>query len=276
MNAANAALWYIESHFREDVSLDEVASVAGVSRYHLSRLFSSVMGCSISQYVRGRRLTEAAKVLANGAPDILTVALDVGYGSHEAFTRAFREQFGVTPESVRARRDLENLQLVEAILMNQEEWAKLETPRFLNRDTFLVAGLGDHYIGDSSAGIPELWQRFEPLLGNIPGQIGETAYGVVYNTDEAGSMDYIAGVEVADFSRLTTELKSVRIPAQRYVVFTHRDHVSTIRRTWHTIWAKWIPESGHQVVDAPVFERYPKEFDGRTGLGGLELWVPVK
>jgi AraC-like DNA-binding protein len=58
--------------------------------------------------MRGRRLSEAARVLANGGPDILSVALDFGYGSHEAFTRAFRDQFGLTPESVRAQRHLDN------------------------------------------------------------------------------------------------------------------------------------------------------------------------
>ena len=58
-------------------------------------------------------------MLANGGPDILTVALDFGYGSHEAFTRAFRDQFGLTPELVRAQRHLDNVDLVEAIKMDE-------------------------------------------------------------------------------------------------------------------------------------------------------------
>src|SRR5262245_16872676 len=87
------ALWYIESHFAEEITLDDVAAVAGVSRYHLSRTFGLATGSGLMAYVRGRRLSEAAKALAAGAPDILGVALDWGYGSHEAFSRAFREQF---------------------------------------------------------------------------------------------------------------------------------------------------------------------------------------
>ena len=55
------------------------------------------------RYARARRLTEAARVLAKGAPDILNVALEADYGSHEAFTRAFRDHFGMTPEAVRTR-----------------------------------------------------------------------------------------------------------------------------------------------------------------------------
>ena len=68
----------------------------------------------------------------------------------------------------------------------------------------------------------------------------------------------------------------VRIPEQRYAVFTHRDHISTIRRTVNTIWNHWLPASGLKAADAPNFERYDENFDPLTGNGGLEIWVPVK
>ena len=107
MNPAGKALWFIESHFAQDITLDDVANAAGVSRYHMSRAFGVATGHSIMRYVRGRRLSEAARCLVNGAPDILTVALEAGYNSHEAFTRAFRDHFGLTPEMIRAQGSLE-------------------------------------------------------------------------------------------------------------------------------------------------------------------------
>ena len=102
------------------------------------------------------------------------------------------------------------------------------------------------------------------------------AYGVCCNGDDSGNFDYIAGVEVSDFSDLPREFARVRIPEQRYAVFTHAEHISTIRRTVNTIWNHWLPASGLKAADAPNFERYDEKFDPVTGNGGLEIWVPVE
>jgi AraC family transcriptional regulator len=276
MNAVGRALWFIESHFSRELTLDEIASVGCVSRFHLSRAFGVATGHSIMRYVRGRRLTVAAKALSNGAPDILTVALEAGYGSHEAFTRAFREQFGFTPEQVRAQRRVDNLELVEPIKMDETLITNLEPPRFEDGHALLVAGFGERCTCETVAGIPALWQRFAPHIGSVPGQTGNVAYGVCHNGDGAGNFDYVCGVEVADFARLPAEFARVRIAAQRYAVFSHRGHVSTIRRTWTTILSTWLPESGFEAADAPDFERYDERFDPATGMGVIEIWVPVK
>jgi AraC family transcriptional regulator len=276
MDPVGKALWFIESHFAGEITLDDIAAAGGISRYHMSRAFGVATGRSAMRYVRGRRLTEAARSLANGAADILAVALDAGYGSHEAFTRAFRDQFGLTPEQVRAQRHLDNLELVEPIKMDQTLIADLEPPRFENGKPLLIAGLGARYTCESSKAIPAQWQRFAPHIGNVPGQIGRAAYGVCCNSDDAGNFDYICGVEVADFSELPAEFSRVRLPEQRYAVFTHHEHISTIRRTVNTIWNKWLPESKHEAADAPDFERYGESFDPQTGTGGVEIWIPIK
>jgi AraC family transcriptional regulator len=276
MGPVEKAVWYIESHFAEPLTLDGLAEEAGVSRFHLARAFAAATGQSAIRYLRGRRLSEAAKALAAGAPDILATALEAGYGSHEAFTRAFRDQFGTTPESVRALRCLDSLQLVEPIKMDESLILDLARPVIAKSKPLLVAGLGERYTSDSSKAVPALWQKFQPHLGHVPGQIGAVAYGVIHNVDDDDNFDYIAGVEVADFSALTGEFARVRIPAQTYAVFTHHDHISSIRRVFHTIWSKSLPEGAYKPADAPIFERYGPEFDGHTGMGGFQIWVPIK
>ena len=102
------------------------------------------------------------------------------------------------------------------------------------------------------------------------------AYGVLCNGDDAGNTEYISGVEVSDFARLPKEFGRLRIPAQRYAVFAHRGHISTIRRVWSTIFNKWLPESGCGLAEGPEFERYGEEFVPATGNGGFEIWIPIK
>jgi AraC family transcriptional regulator len=276
MNPVGKALWFIESHFAQPLTLDDIANGGCVSRFHLARAFEAATGFPVMRYLRGRRLSEAARRLASGAPDILTVALDAGYGSHEAFTRAFREQFGLTPEALRARGHLDNLAIVEPIKMDQTLLDHLEPPRFEDGQPFLVAGLNERYSCDTGKAIPSQWQRFGPHFGKVPTQVGNVAYGVCHNADDAGNFDYLCGVEVSDFSTLPAELNRLRIAPQRYAVFTHREHISTIRRTMNTIWNSWLPASGHAPADAPIFERYDERFDPVSGMGGLEIWLPLK
>ena len=276
MNAVAKALWFIESHFADEITLAEIAHVGGVSRFHMVRAFGVTTGHSVMRYVRGRRLSEAARALAKGAPDILNVALDAGYGSHEAFTRAFREQFGLTPEAVRSGGTLTGFLLVEAFAMNETSKTTLGVPRMEDGRALLVAGLKEHFIFETVVGIPALWQRFSPHIGNVPGQVGRVVYGVSFNTDDAGNFDYVAGVEVSDFASLPKDFARVRITGQRYAVFLHEGHVAGTRTTCMAIFNDWLPASGYQFADAPLFERYDERFDGQTGMGGFEIWVPVK
>jgi AraC family transcriptional regulator len=276
MNPANRALWFVERHFSGELSLDDIAAQSGVSRFHLSRAFAMATGKSLMAYVRGRRLTEAARALAKGAPDILSVALEAGYGSHEAFTRAFREQLGLTPEAVRAQGHVDNLALVEPLTMDQTVLENLAPPRFVDGKPLLLVGIGAHYNCETSAGIPAQWQRFLPHFGNVPGQVDRRAYGVKYNFDDDENFDYLCGVEVADFSRAPQGWEHLRVAEQRYAVFTHSEHISTIRRTWSTVWNTWFPSSGHQVADAPHFELYGEDFDAHAGTGGVEIWIPIR
>jgi AraC family transcriptional regulator len=102
------------------------------------------------------------------------------------------------------------------------------------------------------------------------------AYGVKYNFDDEENFDYLCGVEVADFSRVPAGWATLRVAEQRYAVFLHKDHISEIRRTWSTVWNSWFPSSGHQIADAPHFELYPETFDSQTGMGGVEIWVPLR
>lgn len=277
MNAIGKAVWFIESHFAKDISLDEIAETAGLSRCHLSRVFGLTTGRSISGYIRARRLSAAAAALADGAPSILVVALDAGYNSHEAFTRAFRDHFGVTPEVVRNRGHIGDLDLMEPIRMDTAPLPKLEEPRFETTPAMLMAGLQQTYDYGGNAGIPSQWQQFNAYFGEIPGQVGNVAYGICTQEDgEDNSFQYMTAVEVRGTDGLPAGFRSLKLPAQIYAVFAHRGHISGIQATCHAIFTDWLPSSGYKHAGLPdLIERYDDRFDPRTGMGLTEIWIPV-
>ena len=111
----------------------------------------------------------------------------------------------------------------------------------------------------------------------MPGQVGSDSYGVCWNAGPDCSFEYLAGVAVSSPDRLPTGFKTLEIDPRRYAVFVHAGHVSTIPETIDAIWTRWAPDCGLRVShDAPCFERYTPEFDPGTGLGGMEVWVPLE
>ncbi len=87
--------------------------------------------------------------------------------------------------------------------------------------------------------------------------------------------DYVCGVAVSSLAELPPELSGVRVPPHAYLAFQHRGHVSGIAGTWRAIMDGWLPASGVRMADAPCFERYAEDFDPNTGLGGMEIWIPI-
>lgn len=276
MSLTDKAIWVIERNLSRPLTLSELADACGVSRFHLAHAFGEAVGLSVMQYVRSRRLTEAARSLALGdAPDILNLALDAGYGSHEAFTRAFRAQFGTTPEMVRREKTVEDLSMIEAMKTSGNNGVRVAPPRFVSGVPMLLAGLSERHPFGALQGIPAQWQRFMACYADIPDKVTPIPLGVSANMDDDGNFEYVCAVEVSRVSTLPRGLTLLRVPAQSYAVFQHREHVSTIGATYSAIWNTWLPAHQRSAADGPCLERHLETFDPKTGLGGVDIWIPL-
>jgi len=154
--------------------------------------------------------------------------------------------------------------------------AGLELPRFENGLEMLIAGLMESYTSETRVNIPAQWEHFAPHIGRVPGQIGTTAFGVCTSCQPNSGFEYLTGVEVTSPAALPPEFTSVQIPPQRYAVFSHLKHVSELPETITKIWSLWLPDSGLKAAVSPSFERYTEEFNPQTGMGGMELWIPIQ
>jgi AraC family transcriptional regulator len=276
MDPIGKALWLIETDLEGRLDLQDIADACGLSRFGMARAFVVATGWPVMRYAKARRLSRAARRLADGAQDILGLALEAGYGSHEAFTRAFREQFGITPEALRASGQLDGIELREAMRMQPTTTYPLAEPRFELGEELLIAGLGERFSVDKSQGISSLWQRFVPYIGKVPGQQGWETFGLCHSPDEDGSFEYIAGVRVSRVDELPPGFTHQRLPARRYAVFRHTGHISSIHETFAAIFQRWLPASGMLAADAPEFERYSADFDPMAGKGRVDIWVPLR
>ena len=277
MTLTNKILWVIERNLHQTLTLADLAETCGVSRYHLAHAFGEATGQPVMHYLRGRRLTIAAEALASGAPDILCLALDSGYNSHEAFSRAFRAQFGITPEMVRRTATTEDLTMVEPMNYADNNTTELAPPRFVQSEAFLAVGLAQHHPFKQPHNIPIQWQTFmSTLYPDVPHKRDDAPVGISGGMDDDGNFEYVCASEVSKFSDTPRGLIEMTILAQRYAVFRHEGHVSAIGATYDAIWNKGLPASGAQAADAPCIERHLLTFNPKTGMGGVDIWIPIR
>lgn len=265
-------IWKIETGLDRPITVEGLARDCAVSAFHMCRVFQHSCGMSIMSYVRARRLSKAAEAIAFGQENIISIALDAGYASHAAFTRAFAGYFGVLPSTVRAAQSCAELSLMEPLTMKKDMIVDIPKPQIKERGAFRVVGLSAQCSFDDIGGIPGLWQDFNRREGEVEGQVPGTSYGVCCDADETGRFRYVAGLEAEG---RTDGMDAVDIPAGRYAVFHHEGHISDLPKTVYTVWNKSLPDLGVELAKAPDFEVYGPRFDPESGRGGVEIWIPI-
>ncbi|MGF6489698.1 GyrI-like domain-containing protein [Pseudomonas frederiksbergensis] len=160
--------------------------------------------------------------------------------------------------------------------MDEQTSAEKAEPRFENGHFMLIAGLGGRFTADTTKAIPDLWEKFIPEMGKIPGQKSEVTYGICCNPDGKGGFEYIAGVEISKLDDLPEKYRWIEVQPQKYAVFEHKGSLDTLPQTFQYIWKTWLPKSGHEAADAPEFERYSEDFNPKLNTGVLEIWLPLK
>jgi AraC family transcriptional regulator len=270
------ALWWIETSGDRPITVAEIAEGAGVSVFHLTRSFAAITGIPPARYLRMRRLTQAAHRLARGGEPIVEVALGAGYGSQEAFTRAFTTAFGVTPAAAGRGVPIPPYLLQESITMPETETnPPLMPPRFETTEARQIIGLSARYSFETNGAIPAQWVEFCTRAEAAGLPLTAESFGVCHDMAEDGTFAYLAGVE-AKGRALPEGSARITIPAGRYAVFTHRGPAATLRDTVGAIWSSYLPQAEFKTTGKPDFELYPAGYDPTDPEGRVELWVPVE
>lgn len=274
----------IESAIEEPLTVKTVAEAAGLSVFHFCRYFRAMTGDSVMGYVRARRLSLAVPRLSESDDRLIEIAFDAGFESQEAFTRAFKRRFGVTPGAVRRGRawiEPARLQpsLSELCLKARQEGMTME-PTFKKLSAMKIAGLRQRVMKAAPSQIPALWETLNDRMADYRDAVQGTAYGVCLHTPEAGpdGFDYLAGLEVGEF--VPVGMTAITLPQQEYAVFSFRlastDLSLEFRKAYGFIFETWLPNSGYRMAQAADFERYQKHrFDAQTLMGEVDIFLPV-
>ena len=272
-------LAYIEAHQREPINVAELATVAGFSPYHFSRLFTARFGESVMSYVRICRLQSAALRLTGDAPPaLIELAFDCGFESQEAFTRAFRRRYGVPPGQF--KRDAVTQKPKENLMPDITTSARVEQMKDLvRRDAFAVAGVRAQFDEQNKSGIPALWPRLIRALP-LAGQAGMLTYGVCWMENKAeGRFNYLAGVEVKGDAPLPEGFERLNIAAQDYAVFRLTVDGGPLHPQMQAampkIWGEMLPKSGLKVAQAPDLEIYPGDFEPMRKGSYVDIYIAI-
>jgi AraC family transcriptional regulator len=280
------AVEFIEQRLDRDVSLSDVAAAAGLSVYHFSRVFKGTVGDSVAAYIRKRRLTLAAERLAESGTPVMSAALDSGFESHEAFTRAFHKVFERPPADVKRsgippRMQVRSRpQLTPALLEHLTERISME-PEIRARSRFAVVGISRNFnprVPNARAQLVTVYPELQSRLGEIGNRVGGHRFQFVDafpNEPPDRIFNFAACVEVADLERMPEGMVGRWIDEQQYAVFTHKGQGSEIYKTVEYALGSWLPKSGRKLPEgAPSFELYDERYSGGPD-SVCELWLPV-
>jgi len=284
------AIDYIEDHLDEDLSTDSIAKVAGFSKWHFQMVFSSAVGDTLKEYVRKRKLTTAVVALGTTEKRILDIALDAGFESQEAFTRAFKQMYGKNPgecrkEGIKSILSLNKPKITMAYLDHLYGGINMQ-PVIKFVDEKKIVGMGTKFISalspdhDNLKVIPALWAKYVPRSQEIKSRISSADLGVCFDPGKEKSHPdecfYLAGTEVKSADEIPEGMMAMTIPAGQYAVFTHKGSIEKLNFTMKYIYGSWLPKSGQKLRDAPDLEIYDQRFRPDSEDSELDIYIPIQ
>lgn len=327
-------LRFIDIHLDEDLPVERLADVAAFSKYHFHRQFSELFGIGVYRYVQQLRLKRAAHQLAFRGDSILDIALQNGYESPEAFSRAFKKALGQSPSGFREQPQWESLYTSNAHGgRNRSERADIEGARSAGTGVYMpvhedaehrttsipvravdlcghvfqatselrrlhmkpqtgfediriidfpetrIAVLEHHgdpqRIGDTVRKFIE-WRK----LNHLPPRISATYNLLYHDPDQVAAQDFRMDICAATDKDIAANAHGViakTIPAGRCAVLRHIGSDDTLATTVHLLYAEWLPQSGEELRDFPLFFQRVKFFpDVAEHEAVTDVFLPLK
>ncbi|MCF7483028.1 AraC family transcriptional regulator [Vibrio sp. J1-1] len=291
INRIQNVLDYIHNNLELPLNVDNISQQSCWSRWQLQRVFQQHTGMSVAHYVRELKLSFAAERLINSAERSLDIAIELGFTSENAFSRAFKQMFSLSPREYRQKRQLYGVRQ-PFVLLPVSEASKLSA-RFADvkietKPAFSLKGVHHPINGlfssepDFQSTVPRLWTR----LGSIEKSLDQRAYLGVIDVANAhagnSQLEYWAGYQLETEASSTssndalTQLETLLVPQQSYAVITHSGRISKLAETLEWFILHWLPNSNYRSLDGYELEIYPQDYQPESENAQMQYWLPVK
>ena len=288
----NAALDYIEKNLTGEIDFSIVAQQAGCSSYNFQRMFSFVTDVPIAEYIRRRRLTQAAVELQNSDAKIIDIAMKYGYDSPVSFARAFANLHGITPSDAKQPgvelKAYPRISFQISIKGEKEMNYRIETKEAF--DIFGIETVASLSGEEGYISPAQLWQQchqngsYEKLFdasGDLPNFLTQDLCKIHgaenYRATEGNTFPYMLCSFVSDTSK-TDGYVVQHIPAQTYAIFPSEkfrwdeNFGEILGNLQKRFYSEWLPTANYERVPGANFEIY----GGDKDYGYIELWYPVR
>jgi AraC family transcriptional regulator len=286
ISAFNRLVDLVEKHLTEEFDVSALAREFGTTEYHLRRMFSSLAGMPLSEYVRRRRMTVAAADVIQGEGDLLSIAVRHGYSSTEAFGRAFLAVHGAGPGDVRRDGGPLRTQPQLRFRLTVEGSIPMDT-RIVDRPAFRLVGHAawvplihegiNPHIQEHITALPQQEHlRLKALSETEPGGLLQVCDDLDPDSTEGSELTYLHGVAVSRDTPAPEDLDTIEVRAGRWAVFrTAGPHPNALQKTWAATATEWFPSNPWRLRPGPSIVATLERADDFS-TANCELWLPIE
>lgn len=275
----NRSLDYMEENLDGEISYERAAQIACCSVFHYQRMFSYIAGIPLGEYLRRRRMTEAAFDLQTGGLKVIEAALKYGYESPTSFNRAFQGVHGVSPAAARTEgvglKAYPRISFTISIRGDAEMNYKIET-----KDAFRIVGVKKTFpmaVEENFSEVPAFWHETtqDGIIPRLCALMDRPPFGILGICTCMSGSDFDYYIAVASDKPAPQDLVEYEVPACTWAIFQCVGPMpEAIQQLQKRIVSEWLPGSGYEYADAPDIEVYG-EGDQSAPDYRCEAWLPV-
>lgn len=270
----NSTIDYIETVLEDEIDEKKITHLSGYSYAMFSRLFSILTETTLSEYLRGRKLTEAAIALRDTDEKVIDIAFRFGYESSDSFGTAFKNFHGFTPSEVRNGKPFKLVSRIQLALT--VKGGRSMNVTIQKKGSFTVAGFNEENINSSLC--PKVWNKlYEKYSQEELASLGDgESVGICHEVESPNVINYMAGYIVTDVDKAKSMgLDIIEVKEAEYAIVELKGVVpECIHNGWKYVMEVFFPEHGYVHSGSPDFEYY-YEGDMDSKDYKMELWIPI-